>query len=82
MIPSQQKRLSFYEDVQKAIIKQNPWIKFINVILALIIFILFTVYDFKAIGVLNEQSDKVIGTSQRLKYNDNHGLEIIGWCCW
>ncbi|CAG8691488.1 19754_t:CDS:2 [Dentiscutata erythropus] len=82
MIPSQQRRLTFYEDAQKVIIKQNPWIKFINVILALIIFILFTAYDFNAIGVLNKESEKLVNSSQRLKYNDNHGLEIIGWCCW
>ncbi|CAG8772628.1 2755_t:CDS:2, partial [Cetraspora pellucida] len=37
---------------------------------------------FEAIGVLNEQSDNVIGTNQRLRYNNNHGLEILGWCCW
>ncbi|CAG8523658.1 8870_t:CDS:2 [Cetraspora pellucida] len=82
MIPCQKKRLSFYENAQKAIIKQNPWIKFINVIFAIIIFILFTAYDFEAIGVLNEQDDNAIGTNQRLRYNNNHGLEILGWCCW
>ncbi|RIB26723.1 hypothetical protein C2G38_2064197, partial [Gigaspora rosea] len=82
MTPSQQRRLTFYEDAQKVTIKQNPWIKFINVILALIIFILFTAYDFKAIGILNTQNDELINTSLRLKYNNNHGLEIIGWFCW
>ncbi|KAF0332983.1 hypothetical protein F8M41_017814 [Gigaspora margarita] len=72
MIPSQQRRLTFYEYAQKVTIKKNPWIKFINVILALIIFILFTAYDFKAIGILNTQNDELINTSLRLKYNNNH----------